>query len=116
MSFPDWFLNWQNCPPGPQADRAKFLADKADEIATEVATSAALTTIFNNILTAAQAGLYRLVVDVTTLPGVSIPVVINVLHAKLGYTANLLGTNLTIAWDYVGVTGLPDNPRFPPFP
>lgn len=119
MSFPgcpDWFLNWQNCPPGPQAQLAKDLAAKAPEISAQFATGTALTTIFNAILVAAQAGTFRLVVDITTLTGADIPVVINVLNARLGYTTSLIDNDLTIAWDYVGVTGLQDRGHARPYP
>lgn len=111
MSFQD-----PNSPSGPQASRTKFIADQAASIAAQFTDGAALETIFNNILAAAGAGGYRLVVDLTTLPGIDLPTIVTRLQATLGYTVSIIGTDMTIAWDYVGVTGLPDKSRFPPYP
>jgi len=98
--FDENFVDFFNRKIKLTAGRAKKVSDQALPMSTEVATQAALTTIMNNINTAALAGSYSINVDTTTLTGVDIAVVVNTLHAQLGYTVQTIGTNMNIDWSY----------------
>ena len=98
--FDESFVDFFNRKIKLTAGRAKKVADQSLPMSTEVATQAALMTIMNSINTAALAGSYNINVDTSTLTGVDIEVVVNTLHAKLGYTVQTIGTNMNIDWSY----------------